>query len=33
MYSGLVWKSEFIIKPSKKGYNDEISKNIFKILK
>ena len=29
-YTNLVWKSEFIIKPSKKGYKDEISKNIFK---
>ena len=29
----LVWKSEFIIKPSKKGYKDEISKNISNILK
>ena len=29
-YTDLVWKSEFIIKSSKKGYKDEISKNIFK---
>ena len=29
-YTDLVWKFEFIIKPSKNGYKDEISKNIFK---
>ena len=29
-YTDIVWKSEFIIKPCKKGYKDEISKNIFK---
>ena len=29
-YTDLVWKSELIIKSSKKGYKDEISKNIFK---
>ena len=29
-YTDLVWKSEFIIKQSKKGYKDEISKSIFK---